>query len=301
MLQDILMVTLCVPDIDEAERAYVDWLGYKAAGRGQVSSGMAACWRAPLTVGSRIALLRPPASPDFTLRMIERPATAGYSVLRTHGWNANEILVEDPPALAERFAAPGSPFRVIDGPAPLASNPSIVAMQALGPAGELNYFTRLPPGGGTFVKTPARSSVDRSFILVLGGPAMPEMQSFYRDTLGLPVTEAFASPVGVLQAAHGSPTSVETPLALVPLSPGYALELDEYPRTATPRPQRPGDLPPGLAMVSFLGDPSAAGTGSHGLPWLATPTTRSEAPYDGRRVGLMCGAAGEWLEIVLAR
>ena len=107
--------------------------------------------------------------------------------------------------------------------------------------------------------------------------------------------------VGVLQAAHGLPASADTPLALVPLSPGFALELDEYPATATPRPQRAGDLPPGLAMVSFLADPSGTETGLRDLPWLKPPAARAEAPYDGRRAGLLSGAAGEWLEIVLAR
>jgi len=301
MLQGILMVTLCVPDLDDAARAYVDWLGYELARRGRVPQGLAASWDAPLAAGSRTALLRPPASAEFTLRLIERPATDGYAVLRTHGWNANEILVEDPHALAGRFAGPGSPFRVVGRPEPLASNPDIVAMQAIGPAGELNYFTCLPPGGGTFVKTPARSFVDRSFILVLGGPAMPAMRSFYGEVMRLPVTTAYRSPVGVLQAAHGLPASVGTPLALVPLSPAYALELDEYPDTAAPRPQRAGDLPPGLAMVSFLCDPAAAASALRGLPWRSPPAPRAEAPYDGRPVGLLRGAADEWLEIVLPR
>jgi hypothetical protein len=211
------------------------------------------------------------------------------------------MLVEDPHALAARFAMPGSPFRVIGSPEPLASNPSIVAMQTIGPAGELNYFTRLPPGGGTFVKTPASRFVDRSFILVLGGPAMAAMQSFYREVLALSVTEAYRSPVGVLQVAHGLPASADTPLALVPLSPRFALELDEYPATAVPRPQRAGDLPPGLAMVSFLADPPAAETDLRDLPWLKPPAPRTEAPYAGRRTGVLRGAAGEWLEIVLAR
>lgn len=301
MLRDILMVTLCVPDLDDAERAYVDWLGYELVRRDDLSAGLAASWTAPLAGGSRTALLRPPASPDFTLRLIERPATHGYTVLRSHGWNANEILVEDPQALAGRFAAPASPFRVVGSPAPLASNPGIVAMQAIGPAGELNYFTRLPPGGGTFVKTPARSFVDRSFIVVLGGPSMPAMQAFYRGPLALAVTEAYRSPVGVLQAAHRLPPSAETPLALVPLSPRFALELDEYPDTATPRPQRAGDLPPGLAMVSFAVDPSVDPGGLGRLPWLTAPAPRDEAPYDGRRAGLLRGAVGECLELVLPR
>lgn len=301
MLQTILMVTLCASDLDAAERAYVDWLGYQVSGRGTVSPGLAANWTAPRAAGSRVVLLHAPASPGFTLRLIERPATPGYAALMTHGWNANEVLALDPNALAVGFAAQGSPFRVIGRPEPLASNPAIVAMQALGPAGELNYFTRLPTTGGTFVKTPARSPVDRSFILVLGGPSMSAMQSFYRDVIGLVVTGAYESPVGVLQAAHGLGAHATTPIALVPLPPGFALELDQYPPSATPRPRRAGDLPPGIAMVSFEADPALLERTAHDLPWMTRPATRSEAPYDGRRAGLLAGAAGEWLEIISDR
>lgn len=299
MLQAIRMVTLCAPDLDAAERAYVDWLGYEVAGRGRVDEGLAGFWRAPRAAGSRMLCLRPPASPGFTLRCIERPATPGHATLMTHGWNANEILVEDPAALALRFADAGSPFRVIGPPEPLASNPAIVAMQALGPADELCYFTRLPPGGGSFVKTPARSFVDRTFIVVLGGPSMTAMQAFYRDVLGIAVTDSYRSPVGVLQAAHGLPSGATTPLALAPLPPGFAIELDEYPATATPRPRREGDLPPGIAMVTFGAEGAADDVALAALPWVSPPAPRSGLSCDGRSAGLLQGPAQEWIEVVV--
>ena len=105
MLQTIRMVTLCVPDLDAVERAYVDWLGYQVTARGRISPGLAAVWEAPAAAGSRTLCLEASASPDFTLRCIERPETPGYAALMTHGWNANEILAEDP----ERLAAQDCP------------------------------------------------------------------------------------------------------------------------------------------------------------------------------------------------
>ena len=301
MLRSLRMVTLCVPDIVAAVRAYVDWLGYEIRSEGTVSERLAALWEAPLAAGSRTASLCSPASPETALRLIERPPTPGYAALMTYGWNANEILAEDPVALAARFAAGGSPFRVIGPPEALASNPAIIAMQATGPAGELNYFTRLPPGGGTFVKTPARCAVDRTFIVVLGGPSMSAMQTFYRDQMGLAVTPAYDSPVGVLQAAHGLPLDGTTPIALAPLPPAYAIELDRYPSSAVPRPRRRGDLPPGIAMVTFVADLTAAPHEGQALPWRVAPSPCDEPPYDGRWVGLLRGAAQEWLEIIAER
>ena len=292
MLTAILMVTLVVPNLADAERAYAEWLGFRVTERGTISSQLAASWGAPLAAGSPYLLLKSASDSEVYLRVIERPPTPGYAAMRTHGWNANEILVEDPLALENRFRTANSPFRVIGPTAPLGSNSKVIAMQALGPADELNYFTRIPPEGGSFIKTPAKAFVDRTFIVVLGGPSMDAMRKFYADALGLTVTEPYSSTVSVLQAALKLPADGKIRIALATLSPGFLIELDEYPAVTVPRPQREGDLPPGMAMVTFLADKSSAQTG-HGAT-----RPRAEAPYYGRAVTLMRGAAGEWLEIV---
>jgi len=295
MLTAILMVTLVVPNLADAERAYAEWLGFRVSERGSISPELAASWGAPLAAGSPYVLLKSASDSEVYLRVIERPPTPGYAAMRTHGWNSNEILVEDPAALEQRFRAADSPFRVIGPTAPLGSNSKVIAMQALGPAEELNYFTRIPPEGGTFIKTPAKAFVDRSFIVVLGGPSMDAMRAFYRDALGQTVTEPYSSAVSVLQAALNLPADGKIRIALATLSPGFLIELDEYPSVTVPRPQREGDLPPGMAMVSFTAKTSLADKS------LGAARPRPEAPYFGRKVALLRGAAGEWLEIVADR
>lgn len=297
MLDAILSVTLTVPRLEPVAHAYETALGYRRRAAGSVSAALAMAWDAPLASGSRWLDLQAPAESTCVLRLVERPAIPPAAALQHFGWNANEILCQDPMALAARFTEADSPFRLIGAPAPLQSNPRILALQALGPAGELNYFTRLPPEGGSIIKTPARTAVDRSFILVLGGPSMAELQRFYGDTLGLRVSPVFHSPVEVLNAVHGRPAAAATPLALVALSDHYALELDEYPATATPRPQRAGDLPSGIAMVGFR----AADIAARPVPWHRTPARRdADDPDAGRRAGLSIGPAGERLEIIEA-
>ena len=292
MLTEIVAVTLAVPDLATAEAAYVEALGYRVVDRGAVPAALGAAWGAPRASGRRQALLQPASGARTYLRLVESPPVSGFEAMKTHGWNSNEILVQDPDALAARFRS--SPFRVVGEPRPLSTNPHVRAMQAMGPAGELNYFTRIPASGSVFIKTQAASFVDRTFIVVLGGPSMAAMQAFYRDTLGAPVTEAVAAKINVLQDAWGLPASLETPLALVNFSTGFAIELDEYPSLARPRPRHEGDLPPGMALVSFAVRSLDART----LPWAVPPTARAEAPYDGRRAGVLVGAAGEWIELV---
>jgi catechol 2,3-dioxygenase-like lactoylglutathione lyase family enzyme len=294
MLSAILVVTLVVADLDSTRTAYVDWLDYRIVADEVVSSELAASWAAPAVAGSRSVLLQPASGATMWLRLIERPHAAGYRAMHSTGWTANEILVEDPVDLALRFSKPDSPFRVVGPPAPLGSNGKVIAMQTIGPAGELNYFTRIPPEGGTFIKTPAASRVDRTFIAVVGGRSMSSMTRFYRDTLGMSVLDPYPSAVQVVNDSRGLSPDYQMQLAVVPISPASILELDEYPSDTVDRIAPMGDLPAGMAMVSFVVD----SLDSNKLAWRAPPSARREPPYAGRRAGVVVGAAGEWIELI---
>ena len=294
MLSAILAVTLIVADLSAAEQAYVEWLDYRVVERGALDAAQAAGWNAPQAEGRRYVLLQPASGSHTYLRLVQSPSTPGYASMRNHGWNSNEILAQDPVALAAKFKSGNAPFRVIGEPRPLSMSPSVIAMQAIGPAGELNYFTRIPPEGTSFLKASAQSFVDRTFIVVLGGPSMPAMIEFYRDTLGLVVTDPAPAKINVLQQAWGVGADFTVPLAIAKVSDRFLIELDGYDTHAAPRPQRPGDLPPGMAMVSF----EAHDLDAKKPPWLVLPRVRKDLPYAGRRAGLLRGAAGELVELV---
>lgn len=294
MLSGIRIVTVSVARLTDSERAYRECLGFRTLAENTVSERLAAAWDTPRAAGSPYVVMQNPGGSDVYLRLIERPPTPGYSTLKTHGWNANEILVSEPEELEARLRGPDSPFKVIGAAAPLDSNPNIVAMQATGPDGELVYFTRIPSEGGTFIKTPARAFVDRTFIVVAGGPRIEAMRAFYATTLKQPASEFFLSCVTVLNQALGRPIAHRIPMALVPISPSFVIELDEYPAETLPRPRREGDLPPGIAMVSFVATRGL----EEGLPWRAAPRPQTEHPYFGQTAGVVVGAAGEWIELI---
>jgi hypothetical protein len=293
MLVSIVAVTLAAPDLGAVETAYTRYLRYEVVERGEVSLDLAQSWSAPAVAGRRYILMRPESREPVYLRFVEQPATPGYEPLTTHGWNATEILVENPDELAKKLAQ--SPFRIIGPPRPLTMNPKVRAMQVIGPANELLYLTRIPPGGSLFDLGSAKSWVDRTFIVVLGGPDMVAMQAFYRDMLGVPVTQANPAVVNVVNNANKLPDDNPILLGIARLPKNFLIELDEYPKVTRPRPQRDGELPPGMAIVSF----SVESLGDRKLPWVAPPKARTEAPYNGKRAGLLRGAAGELVEIVL--
>ncbi len=292
MLDAIIAVTLAAPDLGEAERAYSAQLGYQVVERAQVSRSLAKSWEAKAMRGRDYVLMQPASGEPVYLRIVAaEPALPGYAPLRTYGWNANEILVEDPVALARQVR---EPFKVIGEPRPLDFNPNIIAMQVTGPAGEVNYFTRIPPTGSVFNLGSAKSFVDRTFIVVVGGPDVDALRSFYRDVLQAPTSDVQTTKINVLQDAYGLPGDTGTRIGIVQFPSSFLIELDQYPEAAISRPIRRGHLPPGIAMVTF----AVRNFDGVQLPWKVEPAVRAEAPYNGRRAGLIIGPAGEWIELV---
>ena len=124
---------------------------------------------------------------------------------------------------------------------------------------------------------------------------MEAMRRFYRDVFEVTVSEPRPARMTVLNKAHGFDIERTHPLAMARVSPEYGIEIDGYPESATTRPQRHGELPPSMALVGFE-IPSL-----DGLALVAPATRVDDFPYQGRRVGVMRGAAGELIELIETR
>lgn len=298
MLKSIFIVTMLVQQLQATETAYTNDLYYRTVDRGTVSGELAAAWDTERMAGDRYILMQPASGAEVYLRFIEdRTGAATPRPLTTHGWAATELLVTDPDDLARKLE--DSSFRIIGPPKDLypAEN-APRAMQVEGPSAEILYLTRAIPGGSRYDLGTATTFVDRTFIVVVGGPSMADLRRFYGEVLGLAPAEASPFVISVLSRANDLPADTKYPLAVVPLSPGHLIELDEYPPVTGPRPRPEGRLPHGMAMVAFL---TANDAPRNGLPWRTAPRPVAQRPYDGRRTGVLVGPAGEWIEIVEAR
>ena len=287
-LGGIRAVTYSVPDIAVMERAYCDVLEYHVVGRGTVSAGRAAFWNAPEAAGRRYVSIEPASGERVPLRFIETPHVEPWRALTTHGWNATEIIVEDVNALAERIE--GSPFRRIGGPRPLTNYPKISAMQVIGPAGECVYLTHAPPGCGMSLG-PAKSFVGRVFSVVAGGPDIHAMNAAYAARFDNHVRPPKPTPIGIINEANGLPADHKTDLGLVEIDWGTVIELDGYADAMGPRPTRPGDLPPGMAIVTLDVRADAEGY----VPDALAALPLSAEPEEG--LSLWSGGAGELIEL----
>jgi hypothetical protein len=265
MLGAIRRVTISATDLSGIENAYREHLEYVVSERGEVTMAEAQAWGAPKAAGAASLSMRPAKGEDFEFRFIAGAVYPDYVPLTTYGWNASEIMVQSVDALAPRFE--NSPFEIVGEPRDLSFSEDIRAMQLRGPANEIIYLTEFKkPVAGLSVPT-ARSSIDRTFIVILGGPSMDGVQDFYHDTFGVPKAPAVKSRVTMLSKALG--VSIETlyPIAAMALDGESLIEADEMPAQVGARIQQPGYLPPGIALVGFECDaiPAGASDLGHGI------------------------------------
>ena len=291
LLSLILIVTVGPPDVNATQRAYSQWLDYTVESRGEVSDDLAAVWNAPKMAGRDYVLMQPQSKEQIYLRFVQVDALDGYVPMKTFGWNAIELLVQDPDALAEKFAKADSPFKIVGPPRPLGPGSPIRAMQVIGPGNETLYLSRVPPD---FRGGPAKTPVDRPFILIVGGPKQQDIRDFYKNVLGLDSSDPVMARMTVLNKAHGLDVETTHPLSVARLSQKYAIEIDGYPSTAIEREVRPGEIPAAISMTTI----EIKSLDELKAPLLAPARKIADKPYAGRRAAVVRGGAGELIEFV---
>jgi hypothetical protein len=286
---------MLVTNLNVTEEAYDEYLDYELVSQGVVDESLAEVWGAEGMVGHPYIVMQPSSGEAVYLRFIEEEEKMNYRPMGTHGWNSTEILVQNPDQLATELES--SPFEIIGMPYDLYPTPDAPrAMQVLGPSDEVLYLTRIIPEGSGFNLGSAQSYVDRVFIMVLGGPSMEALQDYYKTSFGMPVTEASDWTIGVLSRMNDLPDDSVFPLALVEFEENFLIELDEWNNgdIFESREVKEGHLPPSTSMVSF----STTSIDQINVEWKHEPQKIDVFPYNGSKVGVTVGIAGEWIEII---
>ena len=295
MLETLLMVTLLCFNCEQSEQAYQDILHYQTVETGLVSEQLAQSWGAAKVAGEKYWVMQPASGEPVYLRFIHSDKAKDYQPMKQLGWNATEILSQDPDALSQTFAATDL-FTVLAAPKFLSDKKNTRAFQAAGPNNELLYFTRiLDPAKAFYPLGSAQSEVDRVFIMVMGTNDLDATTAFYRDVLKMPVNGPYPYRISVLSKAHQLPLETKHNLSLVPLPKKFMLEVDQYPATAKSLAVKEDELPAGIAMVTFTVD-SLAALGR--LQPLAKARSIESFPYDKRPTITIKGSVGERIELI---
>lgn len=288
LLKRIKMATLAVPNVEEIGALYSSWLGYATVQKGTVPEQLAASWGAPKSAGRPYIIMQPESGSDVYIRAVEIDPVPGYKAMTTWGWNAVEIIVDDPDGVYKKLQ--DSPFTLLGEPKGLNNYPSIRATQFRGPSEDVLYLTAETGDRSNSLLPRPGAFVGRIFIMVLAGPDIQALQDFYADTFKMERGPIRNSPVELINRAQGIALDSERPITIVRMADhGNILELDGYGDHTGPRPSNEGQLPPGIAMTSI----EVESLDALNLDTIAAPVTEY-----GTRTATVVGPAGELLELI---
>jgi len=295
-LQRIKIATVAVANANNAANLYQQWLSYDVVETGTISKAVANSWGTPDMLGKPFALLEGESGDDVYLRVVEIDWPSDeYRAMTTYGWNAIEIIVEDPNRIYHELLK--SPFQHIGGPASLGGDfASIRAVQFKGPSEEVFYFTT-DTGDRTksSLLTP-RVDIDRPFIMVVAGPDARRLTDFYASTLGAEEAFYIETPIKILSEAQGTSSNHLYPMGFVRLAQfSNSIEIDGYPSASGPRPRTSGQLPPGVSISTF--SVSDLDKLDHSL-FVSEPVRLNSKAYQGNRSATIVGPAGELIELI---
>ena len=252
MLKSILMVWVLAQNLALTQEAYEDYLGYRSVDEGVMSAELAEAIDRPELADKRFVTMMPRSGPQVGLRLVQGDAS-GYVPMQRVGWSAIELLVQDPEQLEAELA--GSAFTHLQGPDFLTEQKNILAMQVTGPNRELFYLTRMIDPSTSFLQPqPSPEPVGHTFIMVMGSPDLEASLSFWRRHFDTNVVGPIPYRIGVLSDAYDLPQDTLHPLALVSMSDGYGIEIDQYPAGASAVPAPEGKRG-GVILVSLSVDP----------------------------------------------
>ena len=249
-LGKIAAVTISTSDLNKMVWVYQEFLRYRVTKSGQITAKESSAWGAENLTNADYVVMQPEKSDDFSFRFIHQPDQSNYIAFKSVGWNAAELIVEDVDGLAVQLE--NSPFKIIGSPADLSFTKDIRAMQVMGPANEILYLTQFKNKVPEFDSPKPRCSVDQTFIVVLAGKSLDEMQGYFQANFKLPKATVIESRIRSISRVFNFPADTKYKAAALALRDQSMIELDELPKEGNNRLSLDGYLPAGISMVSFL-------------------------------------------------
>jgi predicted enzyme related to lactoylglutathione lyase len=248
----IAQVSMLSADIERAAKCYLNAFDWRIAAHREITAVQAESWNAPELAGAAaIQVVGRNGSVQFIqCDLYHKPAP-----LKTHGWTALEICVDDVNRYTEQALAAG--FEMLNEPVPLAGSAKplpLIAAQLAGPAGECIYITQILGEVPNFELPDVSTESGSIFICVLGASDLEASRAQLEQPYQLRRASDREVAVKVLNRVYQKPLTELHRISSLQLNGQNAIEIDQMPSAATARPKQPGYLPPGISIVTVIGD-----------------------------------------------
>ncbi len=248
-------VTILTHDLSKSAAIYISAFGWQVKGPEYLlSADEANRWQATNLTGARVLEV---CGINGGVRFIESKVYENPMPLRTFGWSALEICVDDVHKYVAQAVEAG--FEVLNEAVPLSGTAKplpLIAAQLAGINGEVVYITQILSEVPNFELPDVSKESGSIFICVLGASDLEKSREVLESNFEVRRASDREVAIRVINRVYEKPLDTLHRLSSVQLAGRNAIEIDQLPIEGMQREKFSGNLPPGISVVTVRGEVS---------------------------------------------
>jgi predicted enzyme related to lactoylglutathione lyase len=248
-------VTILTNNLDKSATMYSSAFGWQIKkGEYLLAADQAINWGARNLIGSKTLEV---GGINGAVRLIESINSKTTEPLKTYGWTALEICVND----VNKYVAQavGAGFRVLNEAVPLAGSDKplpLIAAQLAGINGEVVYITQILSEVPNFELPDVSKESGSIFICVLGASNLEKSREVIESNFEVRRASDRQVAIKVLNRVYEKDFTTMYRLSTLQLAGRNAIEIDQMPVEAMYREVPLENLPAGISIVSVVANVS---------------------------------------------
>jgi len=246
-------VTILTHDLLKSADMYISAFGWQAKGSEYLlGADEAIRWNVANLIGARVLEV---CGINGGVRFIESSTYQNPLPLRTFGWSALEICVDDVHKYVARAVEAG--FEVLNEAVPLsgiAKPLPLIAAQLAGSNGEVVYVTQILSEVPNFELPDVAKESGSIFICVLGASDLEKSREVLESQFEVRRASDREVAIRVINRVYEQPLETLHRLSSLQLAGRNAIEIDQLPIKGKQREKLAGNLTPGISIVTVRGE-----------------------------------------------
>ena len=251
----IVTVTILTHDLSKSAAMYISAFGWQEKGSEYLlSADEANRWQATNLIGARVLEV---CGINGGVRFIESTTYQNPLPLRTFGWSALEICVDDVHKYVAQAVEAG--FEVLNEAVPLSGTAKplpLLAAQLAGINGEVVYITQILSEVPNFELPDVSKESGSIFICVLGASDLAKSREVLESNFEVRRASDREVAIRVINRVYEKPLETLHRLSSLQLAGRNAIEIDQLPNEGAQREKLASNLPPGISIVTVRGEVS---------------------------------------------
>jgi predicted enzyme related to lactoylglutathione lyase len=245
-------VTILTHDLSKSAAMYISAFGWQTKGSEYLLRAEDADrWQATNLIGAKVLEV---CGINGGVRFIESTNYQNPLPLRTFGWSALEICVDDVHKYVAQAVESG--FEVLNEAVPLSGTAKplpLIAAQLAGINGEVVYITQILSEVPNFELPDVAKESGSIFICVLGASDLEKSREVLESNFEVRRASDREVAIRVINRVYEKPLETLHRLSSLQLAGRNAIEIDQLPVEGKQREVAPNNLAPGISVVTVRG------------------------------------------------